>query len=117
MEYNCAPNVFSYFLRDPKNELKTLDSIQSIVSKVSQTGENYNSAIVIKGLSDYDATQKIYKILYERFGTRDKDWKLVGQSFKNNEIGMFDEMTIELANGDKKLVYFNITDTFGKGLL
>ena len=90
---------------------------ESYMNNNTQSGENFEQAIVLKDLRDQEATRKLYQILGELYGVRGEDWTLVKQELLDNEIGIFDKMTIKLRNNEITSVYFNITDTIGKEFL
>ena len=80
-----------------------------------KTGLNFTDAIIIKGSSDFEGTEKIWQYLDNRFGLRHEEWFFIKQSLLQTKLGVFDVMTIKLKNGDIQDFYFDISDTFGKG--
>lgn len=101
-------------LRKLNKYTEAIECLQDGLVKHSETGEDYNNAIVLKGMNDFQATDQIYTILDNRYGKRGEDWILVKQTLDNNKQGVFDKMEIKLNSGEEKTLYFNITDTIGK---
>lgn len=85
------------------------------------SGDSIKNAIKIIGARNECAGIRAeYEYLSQKFGERDKDWKLGDQSCfnvynleeKNEKI--YDKMYITLSDGTKKTIYFDITEYFGK---
>lgn len=74
-------------------------------------GASYEDAIIITDCSHFKGVDQEYLELKKRFG----NYKLVKQSLIENNEKCYDLLEIELENGIKKLIYFNITDFFGRG--
>ena len=72
--------------------------------------------IKIAGVStNFEAIRAEYEYLTQKFGTRQKEWRLETQALITSPNGrMCDLMTIVLADGTKVEVWFDITDYFGR---
>lgn len=78
-------------------------------------GDTPETAVVISGAANSMAgieAESYY--LIKQFGRQNTEWKLKRQSVLNQKGKVYDRMEIELRNGDKKDVYFEITEFFGK---
>ena len=72
--------------------------------------------IKIAGVStNFEAIQAEYEYLSQKFGSRQKDWRLETQALIKAPNGrMCDLMTIVLADGTKVELWFDINDFLGK---
>ncbi len=78
-------------------------------------GDTMATAIVIKGAkSSQDGIPAEYYFLEKKYGKMQVDWKLSRQSLMHQDGKHYDLMQIELKDGTKKEVYFDITEFFGK---
>ena len=78
-------------------------------------GDTLETAIVIKGAADHMAgVAAEYHYLEKTFGRRQVDWRILRQSLVRREGKAYDLMQIELANGTRKDIYFDLSDFFGK---
>ena len=80
-------------------------------------GSSEQTAIVIRNAkTTKDGVNAEYEIVAKYFGVKDIDWKLVDQSFVQNEINgnCFDILRIEDQDGQRYAIWFDITDFFGK---
>lgn len=77
-------------------------------------GTSIQDAIVIKGAhGESDGVAAEYKYLETLYGPRGSGYTVNGQSLLENAGKSFDELDIEVG-GQKRAVYFDITDYFGK---
>jgi len=78
-------------------------------------GDTTATAVVISGAPNsrvgIDAE---YYYLEKQYGQRNVDWKLKRQSVLREKGKVYDRMEIELKDGGKKTVFFDITEFFGK---
>ena len=78
-------------------------------------GDTPETAVIIAGAPNsrigIDAE---YYFLEKIFGQPDVDWKLKRQSVLHKNGKDYDRMEIELKDGSKKDVFFDITEFFGK---
>jgi len=79
-------------------------------------GNTLESAIVINGATNGNiGVAAEYYYLDERFGRRKIDWQLEHQTLLQSGERYYDEMHIQLTDGTKTVVFFDITDFHGKG--
>ena len=83
---------------------------------VGGQGTSIADAIKIVGAKgEVDGTASEYTCLDAAFGARrDGKWKPVQQSLLNKGGKSYDLLSVQLADGSKVDVYFDITDYFGK---
>jgi hypothetical protein len=78
-------------------------------------GDTPETAVVISGAPNsrvgIDAE---YYYLMKKFGQPNVDWKLKRQSVLHKNGRHYDRMEIELKDGSKKTIFFDITEFFGK---
>jgi hypothetical protein len=78
-------------------------------------GDTPATAVVITGAPNsrvgIDAE---YYYLGKKFGQRNVDWKLKRQSVIHEKGKVYDRMDLELKDGSKKTVFFDISEFFGK---
>jgi hypothetical protein len=78
-------------------------------------GDSLATAIVIKktpkGLSAAGAE---LMLLTQRYGTRNKNWRLKQQDFVRVGSKMYDAYEIALADGSERSIYFDITEWIAK---
>jgi len=78
-------------------------------------GDAMDNAIVIKGApNNQQGIDAEYYYLEKKFGRFKVDWKLNKQRLLHKGNKKFDLMQIELKDGTRKDIYFDITDFFGK---
>lgn len=72
--------------------------------------------IQISGVStNFEAVNAEYEYLRQRFGKKGQDWRLIRQALVKSPAGQLcDQLFIELADGSKVEVWFDITPYFGK---
>ena len=79
------------------------------------SGDTTKSAIIIRGASNHVAgVLAEYQYLGEKFGRRDVDWWLVGQTLVSHGGRKYDQMEIKLSDSTQRVVLFDITEFFGK---
>ncbi len=86
------------------------------ISFVGGQGTSIADAVRIVGArGESDGVASEYACLDAAFGSRRKGkWKLLRQSLVGKDGKNFDVMSVELPDGTKKDVYFDISDYFGK---
>jgi len=78
------------------------------------TGESSDDPIIIGGVSNnMEAVRAEYSYLSQKFGVKGVDWNLLQQSLMGINDRMMDKMDIELSDGRKITLYFDITEHFG----
>ena len=55
-----------------------------------------------------------YSYLKKKFGQENVDWMLTRQSVLQKDGKVFDRMDLDLKDGSKKTVFFDIGEFFGK---
>jgi len=78
-------------------------------------GDTPETAVVISGAPNSMAgISAEYYYLEKKFGQRNVDWKLKRQSMRQIKGKIYDRMEIELKDGSRKDVFFDISEFFGK---
>ncbi|MBI4643007.1 MAG: hypothetical protein HY790_01085 [Deltaproteobacteria bacterium] len=78
-------------------------------------GDTPETAVVISGAPNSRVgINAEYYYLMKKFGQPNADWKLKRQSVLHVKGKDYDRMEIELKDGSKKDVFFDITEFFGK---
>jgi hypothetical protein len=78
-------------------------------------GDTLETAVIILGApSSRVGIDAEYVFLEKKFGRANVDWKLKRQSVLHKDGRHYDRMDIELKNGSKKTIFFDITEFFGK---
>ena len=78
-------------------------------------GDTPETAVVISGAPNSQVgIDAEYYYLMKKFGRPNVDWKLKRQSVLHVKGRDYDRMEIELKDGSKKDVFFDITEFFGK---
>jgi len=73
-------------------------------------GSSYENAIVISDCNNQEGVKQEYMEVRKRCG----EYRLIRQVLLENEGKMYDKLELELRNGEKIDLYFDITDFFGK---
>jgi hypothetical protein len=74
-------------------------------------GSSFDDAIIISDCSHLEGIDQEYIVLKQRFG----NYKLIKQSLIEESGKVYDFLEIQLEDGSKVEVYFEITDFFGIG--
>jgi len=78
------------------------------------SGESVKGPIVVSDVkTDLEAVDAEYAYLAKRFGRKGSDWKLIMQTLLGTDGKQIDKMDIELPNGKRLTLYFDITKYFG----
>ncbi len=78
-------------------------------------GDTPETAVVISGAPNSQVgIDAEYYYLMKKFGQPNADWKLKRQSVLHKNGKVYDRMEIELKDGSKKTIFFEITEFFGK---
>jgi hypothetical protein len=86
-----------------------------MVKYEENSGKSMESAIRILDVSNsMEGIQAEYAYLSKMFGERGKDWDLVMQALMEEGGKSYDMMTVKLSDGAEKIVYFDITEFYGK---
>ena len=79
------------------------------------SGDSREEAIVIKNAENHRACVSAeYLYLQKKFGEKDKHWKVFMQALLKGEKRV-DWIVIRLIDGTTKSIYFDISESFGKG--
>ena len=79
------------------------------------SGNTIETAIVVRGSrTALEGTYAEYAWLVNRFGAKDKGWKLISRSHTVVGGCDIDTYRIQLADGTQCTVYFDSTESFGK---
>ena len=78
-------------------------------------GDTPETAVVILGAPNSMAgISAEYDYLGKQFGRRNVDWNLLRQSILNQKGKVYDRMDLDLKDGSRKTVFFDIGEFFGK---
>ena len=78
-------------------------------------GDTPETAVVILGAPNSMAgIAAEYSYLKKKFGRENVDWNLVRQSVLQQQGKVYDRMDLDLKDGSKKTVFFDIGEFFGK---
>lgn len=77
-------------------------------------GSSIGSAILINVTDRWMGVPAEYDYIQSLYGVRRKDWNLIKQMLQFNNSRSYDILEIELSSGDKKTLYFDITNFYGK---
>lgn len=79
------------------------------------SGESAEDPVVISDVSGhFEAIDAEYAFLARKYGMRGVDWQFIRQSLLNVDGRMIDHLEIQLSDGTKVGVFFDISDYFGK---
>ena len=79
------------------------------------SGDSREDAIVIKNAASHQACVRAeYLYLQEKFGEKGKHWKVFMQALLKGDKPV-DWLVIRLLDGTTKSIYFDISESFGKG--
>jgi len=77
-------------------------------------GRSVEDAVIITAANGTAGIAAEHQWLSNKFGKENEDWKLTSQTLIDKGDKMYDEMTIELADGTSQVIYFDINSFFGK---
>lgn len=78
-------------------------------------GETIDDAILVLGAPTHSAGIKAeYDYLTQKYGRPGSDWTLEHQALVRSRNRPYDEMVIRLADGTMKVIFFDLTDFFGR---
>ncbi|MBD2315052.1 tetratricopeptide repeat protein [Desertifilum sp. FACHB-1129] len=91
--------------------------VADVITFEGGSGDRPENAVIIKGASNQAlGVPAQYHYLIEHFGRPDRDWRLAEQSMLNQSDRQYNRMDLQLADGRRQVVYFDITDYYSKGL-
>jgi len=89
--------------------------VNKLVIIFGKSGETMEEALIILEVENPSLGVRYeYVYLRDKYGERDIDWKLISQSLYKKNGKIYDLLKIELSDGSKKSIYFDITDFFGR---
>ncbi len=78
-------------------------------------GDTLERAVLIRGAASHNlGIQAEYQYLAEKFGQPGMDWLLETQALMERHNRYYDEMRVKLSDGTEQVVFFDITEFFGK---
>ncbi|MCL4501339.1 MAG: hypothetical protein M1438_05715 [Deltaproteobacteria bacterium] len=78
-------------------------------------GDKPETAVIILGAPNSMAgIAAEYNYLRRKFGRKQVDWRLTRQSVFNQQGKVYDRLELELKDGSRKTVFFDISEFFGK---
>ncbi len=88
---------------------------QSKITFKGGSGATPESAVVILGApNSFAGIAAEYSYLKKTFGQENVDWNLVRQSILQQQGKVYDRMDLDLKDGSRKTVFFDIGEFFGK---
>jgi hypothetical protein len=81
----------------------------SAVNQPLADGKSFETAVVIQEKSETAGVHAEYQWIRDHYS----NYKVLGQSLKDHGKKPYDVITIELADGDKRDIYFDISKYFG----
>lgn len=92
------------------NSTKSTTSSNKVVTSSEKDGSSYENAIVIKAKNEMEGVKKEYEILAKMF----PNYKPKSQGLSSKNGKEYDRITIITSDGNEKVIYFDITNFFGK---
>ena len=95
----------------------TNDSPNPIIDQPLYSGGNgtsFETAIVINTISTSVGIPAEFKYISNIYGQKNVDWFVVSQSLMTKPNKYYDVLLIKLSNDDKKSIFFDITQFYGK---
>ncbi len=84
-----------------------------MVSYSGGSGRSIEEAVVIDDARKHmEGIAAEYRYLARSYGEQGKDWRLVRQSLIERDGRFYDALEIELAGGERKTVFFEITSFY-----
>lgn len=77
-------------------------------------GDSLETAIVINVRTTKTGVEAEYAYIVNLYGEKNKAWHFVSQSLQNLEDKHYDVIQIMLANGGRKIIYFDISGFFAR---
>lgn len=78
-------------------------------------GDTPATAVLISGATNsIEGIAAEYDYLRQKFGRENRDWNLVRQSVLKQDGKFYDRMELDLKDGSRKTVFFDISEFFGK---
>ena len=96
--------------RKPATTSTVIQEKKSIAAGVSGDGSSFETAIVIHEKSESKGVDAEYKWLAKNY----PGYKMISQSLSYHDKKPYDVLSIKTKDDEKKEVYFDISDFFGK---
>jgi hypothetical protein len=78
-------------------------------------GSTLNDAIVVRGAgSDLEGVAATFGWMHERLGAKDEEWRLISHSTGGDGVRKIDTFDVMLRGGERKVVYFDVSESFAK---
>ena len=78
-------------------------------------GSTPEDAIVVRGAgSDLEGVAATFGWMHEHLGAKDEGWRLITHSSGFSGVRKIDTFNVVLRGGVPKLVYFDVSESFGK---
>ena len=88
---------------------------QSSIKFAGGPGDSPDNAVIIKGAPNSVAgIQAESRYLQQRFGQENNKWRMFKKDLIQTDGKTFEVITIEMAGGAKRDIYFDISGFFGK---
>ena len=98
--------------------LATVVNAQSPPAKITFSGgpgDTPETAVVISGaLNSIQGIAAEYDYLRQKFGRQNVAWNLIRQGILQQGDKVYDRMDLDLKDGGRKTVFFDISEFFGK---
>ncbi len=103
--------VSIYSCSSTKSTTSSSSSVSTVeVPKANSDGSSMEKAIVIKAKNEQDGVRAEYVMLGKLY----PDFRLKSQGTSGKNAKSYDIMTIITADGTEKVIYFDITNFYGK---
>jgi len=90
---------------------------KAMITHNGNSGVSKDTAIKFIGVTnEMEGVNEEYKYLESKFGKKGVDWKLDDQALMKDGNTSFDLIQVTLSGGEKKSVYFDITNFLGLGM-
>lgn len=75
------------------------------------SGDSFEDAVVITGVhKQHEGLNAEYSYIGQKYGIKNKDWRVVGQTIIREKESIFDVIEISLGtDSDRRIYYFDVT--------
>lgn len=102
--------AIAIFIASCSSSKSTSASNSTTTTSGTQDGSSFENAIVIQEKSEMSGVSAEYKWLKDNY----PGYTLISQSLSSSNGKPYDVMNIKTKDGDKKTIYFDISNFFGK---
>jgi len=93
----------------------TEPSAQPRITFKGGPGDTMETAVLISGATNsIEGIAAEYEYLRQKFGRENRDWNLRRQSVFQQKGKFYDRLELDLKDGSRKTVFFDISEFFGK---